>query len=1221
MSASDRYREGSESCRDGEPFYTPVLGSSISLGGVWFRWVAVLCVAAGTFALCSAPALAAGVRSKIGDFGPDGPGGGVFSAPQGIAVEQSSHDVFVYDVGGGGRIYKFNAAGEPERFSSSSTNVIEEVGGGTEESEIAVDSSSGPDGGDIYVATGSQVEIYSSTGEKFSTLTEEGEPCGVAVDPRGEVYVAFYGEKAVKKYTPSTNPVTSADYTSSLSELEYHSCNIAADSTGGIYVAAYEGGVTKYEASQFNALGVAAGPGKSVDLEGTTLAVDPVNGQAYIDEQSDIAEYNSEAERATSFGEFSESFGVAESHESGDVYAADGEESEVIIFGPAPVRPEVNLEPVSEPQGTSVTLNGTVNPDGTEVTACEFEYGSTSSYGHSEPCSKAVPFSGASPVQVSAHVTELQSNTIYYFRLAATNTNGTDESEGGSFTTTGPKPTLVSVLLDGRAWEMVSSSNKHGAAIELPRTEDGGLIQASEDGNGIVYQADSSISTEPAGNRAPEPSTVISRRDQGAWSTKEVTTPNERASGTSFSTDVEYPFFSSDLSLGLVEPHGISPRSEPPLSDEASEKTIYLRHEATCETAPERCYTPLVTGKEGFANVPTGTEFGHQIEFVSATSDLSHIVLQSEHGVALTTAQVGPEGNLYEWTGGQLQLVSILPGGGATPASEPSLGDRQSENLRDAISDDGSRVFWTNEEPPSPHLYMRDTKTEKTLQIDGAEEGIEEPGGEPEVEYQTASSDGSRVFFTDTARLTKDSTLPSNPESESPQGADLYECEVVERKGEFACDLSDLTADPHDGETAAVQGSVIGADEEGSDVYFVANGALAPGATPGNCARDIKGKALPGATCNLYVEHYNSESGKWEAPTFIATLSNEDISDWESKGGAEHRSLGYVTAGVSPNGRYLAFMSEQRLAGYDNDDVNSGQPDEEVFLYDASSGHLVCASCNSTGARPLGVFDTQNAGEGTGLLVDRSLNWEGHWLAGSLPGWMVGNHEYPYHQPRYLSDSGRLFFNSPDALVPHEVEHREEGVDGQSENVGVENVYEYEPGGLGSCTDEGGCVGLVSSGTSNKESAFLDASASGDDAFFVTYAQLVPQDVDSSLDVYDASVCGISGVEQCTTSEASETASCPTVEACRGASFSQPVFGAPASATVSGRGNLAPVIAPAVRPKKTLTRAQELTKALKVCRKKANKKKRATCERRARKRYGAKASKKKSGKRSRKGKE
>src|ERR1700727_1737977 len=236
-----------------------------------------LCVVAGGVLFAGAPAQAAVTHSFTGKaFGPEGLGAGgplgAFSEPQSIAVEQGSGDGFVYDVGEGGRVYKFSAAGAPVDFSSTATNVIEGVGGGAEESQIAVDGSSGPDKGDIYVDTGQEVTIYGSS---------------------GAVYVSFFEE--IKKYVPLTGPVTTADYVSSLTEVP-RICNIAADSAGDVYAAEFGGGnVTKYEASQFNTLGVPA-IGTAIDSEGATLAVDPVlGGDVYIDELHGIAQYGSTA--------------------------------------------------------------------------------------------------------------------------------------------------------------------------------------------------------------------------------------------------------------------------------------------------------------------------------------------------------------------------------------------------------------------------------------------------------------------------------------------------------------------------------------------------------------------------------------------------------------------------------------------------------------------------------------------------------------------------------------------------------------------------------------------------------------------------------------------------------------------------------------------------------------------------------------------------------------
>lgn len=75
----------------------------------------------------------------------------------------------------------------------------------------------------------------------------------------------------------------------------------------------------------------------------------------------------------------------------------------------------------------SATLSATVNPNGSGVSQCEFEYGTTASYGSSAPCSSQ-PGLGTSPVSVSAPIARLASSTSYHFRLSATNPGGTSKS-------------------------------------------------------------------------------------------------------------------------------------------------------------------------------------------------------------------------------------------------------------------------------------------------------------------------------------------------------------------------------------------------------------------------------------------------------------------------------------------------------------------------------------------------------------------------------------------------------------------------------------------------------------------------------------------------------------------------------------------------------------------------------------------------------------------------
>ncbi len=308
---------------------------TMRIGRLTFAPIAVLSALVGAMAFAGVPAQAADL-GEIAAFGPAGPGSGGFKEPQGIAVEQTTGDVYVYDAADEGKIYKFNAKGEPENFSSLHTNVIEGIGEGEEQaSQIVVDDSTGPDQGDIFVTTGQEVLIYGSAGAKLATFTAEEEPCGVAVDPSGAVYVAFYDLEAIRKYTPPVSGLISeADYTSSLWEEVGPDCNIAADSAGDVYASGFRGenGVTKYAAAQFNTEEIPAS-GTPIDSQGTSVAVDPVSGDLFVNNESEIEVYTSSG-LAESFGELDGgSVGVAEDHASGDVYAVDAKENEVVIFG------------------------------------------------------------------------------------------------------------------------------------------------------------------------------------------------------------------------------------------------------------------------------------------------------------------------------------------------------------------------------------------------------------------------------------------------------------------------------------------------------------------------------------------------------------------------------------------------------------------------------------------------------------------------------------------------------------------------------------------------------------------------------------------------------------------------------------------------------------------------------------------------------------------------
>jgi len=109
-------------------------------------------------------------------------------------------------------------------------------------------------------------------------------------------------------------------------------------------------------------------------------------------------------------------------------------------FVTPPTKPSATTEPAGKVGHTSATLKGLVNPHG-ENTTCEFQYGTSPAYGSTAPCGTE-PGSGEDPVAVSAALSGLAEKTTYYFRIVATNNEGTSVGANRKFTTA-PAPPKV----------------------------------------------------------------------------------------------------------------------------------------------------------------------------------------------------------------------------------------------------------------------------------------------------------------------------------------------------------------------------------------------------------------------------------------------------------------------------------------------------------------------------------------------------------------------------------------------------------------------------------------------------------------------------------------------------------------------------------------------------------------------------------------------------------
>ncbi len=364
------------------------------------------------------------------------------------------------------------------------------------------------------------------------------------------------------------------------------------------------------------------------------------------------------------------------------------------------------------------------------------------------------------------------------------------------------------------------------------------------------------------------------------------------------------------------------------------------------------------------------------------------------------------------------------------------------------------------------------------------------------------SADGSRIFW---------SSLNSNGQLE-----DLY----VRENGTDTVQISQ-------------GGRFWTADSEGTEAFFTKGGLYewhevdgAPTTTDLTPGVEVQG--VLGASENGEYVYYVDASDNldlWHdgATMSIATLSPGDnethlIHENGAESGDWRLGLGQRSAEVTPDGRAVVFMSSQSLTGYPNQGL------QEVYVYEAETEHLFCASCDPSGAPP--AITEENAA--------------------FLPLPFSAEHSMDTYQPRWISEDGsRVFFDSEEPLVSQDTN-------------GLQDVYEWERAGAGSCQTAEGCVYLLSGGTSSDISALVDASSSGNDVFFVTRSQLVPQDGKETDVLYDARVGGVQPL----------VPPVCTGTGCQGVPSAAPLFATPPSVTFDGVGNVEPVPpAPAVKPK------------------------------------------------------
>ncbi|HET7591028.1 MAG TPA: hypothetical protein VFK14_12710 [Solirubrobacterales bacterium] len=507
--------------------------------------------------------------------------------------------------------------------------------------------------------------------------------------------------------------------------------------------------------------------------------------------------------------------------------------------------PEIVSVGIGNVTSSGAVLSGSVNPRGISTTY-RFEYLTEAAYEANveaarDPFAGAVfaPSGGAGPVgsgnspePVGQHLVGLQPATAYRYRLRAVHSGEEPVfSVVRPFTT--QAATNVFELLDDRGWELVSPLEKGGGAIQPPgQVSGGGVVQAAAGGGSITYSSADSFG--PGAQGAPSGSQYLATRGSGGWTTANITTPLLSGSYGSEPDGVPYQVFSGSLGFGLLsngercrgEAGGECPVANPPLPGSGAPAGYRDYYRRTASGSFESLLTAADLAHTSLAS----DEF--ELRLVAATPDLAHVVLSSCAALTANATEVTASGgcdpeaqNLYEWSGGGLTLINLLPGETTgTPGARMAAPSG-------AISNAGTRVYFIQ----GGNVYLRDGNVTKAV----AESA--------EAEFGVAAADGSTAYLVDAGDLDKYSAATGI--------------------------LTPLTSG------GGVEG-VLGASADGSKVYYAKAGGvfLRSGASVTEVAFSAVAGNWPAATGTARVSADGSH---------LLFLSEAELTGYPSEGGTE----------------------------------------------------------------------------------------------------------------------------------------------------------------------------------------------------------------------------------------------------------------------------------------------------------------------------------------------
>jgi streptogramin lyase len=446
---------------------------------------------------------------------------------QDMSIFQETGQVFVGSYGSG-RIYKFSAAGVAEPFSAlaPATTIAQSL---NTYGDVFVDNSSTATKGRIYAFPESgPVAAYEPDGNPAPNFPiSVGGACGGDVAPDGSLWIASYSQNLAIQFNPETGEATGETVSMQ------RPCDLVIDSQGNFYMVQEGFGVVRKYDSTGTEVGIIDEETSGGEPE---LAVNLSNDHLFVDHRNYITEYDDSGALLGKFGKPEGSYpgleysrGVAVRASNNVVYAtSENSPNRVDTFAPSGpiVVPDVTTGS-AQPEGTSATLEGTVNADGVATTDCNFEWGPEGTFGFSytktTPCTEGNVFTGPEDHAVTAAIGGLTKGLTYHYRVSAENANGV--------AVFGKDRTIVAQGSPKVSGEFVSDVNTDGARIHAVVDPDHGISTFH-----VEYGTDTSY-----GSTAPIPDAPV------VGQTSSLLNVSQEISGLLPGTEYHYKVVASNL--------------------------------------------------------------------------------------------------------------------------------------------------------------------------------------------------------------------------------------------------------------------------------------------------------------------------------------------------------------------------------------------------------------------------------------------------------------------------------------------------------------------------------------------------------------------------------------------------------------------------------------------------------------------------------------------------